>query len=105
MSTAYYTEQVREVIYHLTSVIDGKFSLGRYNEIFRTSINIVSSLGKPFENNATNYNLTSLMYNLIQQVVQPHFSTFCKFELEYNYTIQLVVRGCISTTTLLEIEH
>ena len=35
------------------------------------------------------------MYNLIQQVVQPNFSTFCKFELEYNYTIQLVVRDCI----------
>ena len=48
--------------------------------------------------------LTSLMYNLIQQVVQPHFSTFCEFDLEYNYTVQLVVRGCISTTTLLEID-
>ena len=44
------------------------------------------------------------MYNLVQQVVQPHFGTFHEFGLEYTYTIQLVVQGCICTTTLRELK-
>ena len=55
MSVAHLTELVRESIYHLTTVLDGKFSLCRYNEIFRTSISTAENLGKPYNADPTLY--------------------------------------------------
>jgi len=55
MSYLYLTEQVREAIYHLSTLLDGNLNPDRYYEILSRAISLAESLGKLYSSDPQFY--------------------------------------------------